>query len=135
MLKELATEAENDLEWKEECEEFTMKNQKEALKHSREMDDQTALIARKVARMEELTAKIADANKEIESIEKQLEEAKRVREDENAEYKANKADDKAAVELIEMAMGALTKFYKDNNLALVQTKAVKKVFQGPGDAP
>lgn len=134
MLGELQTEADNDLSWKEECEEFTMKNQKEALKHSREMDDQTALIARKVARMEELNAKIADANKEIENIEKQLEEAKRVREDENAEYKRNKADDKAAVELIQMAMDALTKFYKDNNLALMQV-ANKVSIKAPGEAP
>jgi hypothetical protein len=126
MLGELETEAQDDLDWKEECETFTMENQKEALKHSREMDDQTALIERKVARMEELTEKIRVANEEIKATQEQMKEATDVREKENTEYKKAKADDSAAVELIQMAMDALTKFYKDNNLSLIQE---------PGKAP
>lgn len=135
MLGELETEAADDLEWKEECETFTMENQKEALKHSREMDDQTATIARKVARMEELDEKIAVAKKEIADTEAQIDEATKVRADENAEYKSSKADDKAAVELIEMAIKALEKFYKDNNLALVQSVASAEKSAAPGEAP
>lgn len=137
MLVELGKEEENDLTWKEDCEKDTMENQKEALKHSREMDDQTALIARKVARMEELTEKIAVANKDIKNIEAQLAEATKMREDEKAEFESNKADDKAAVELIEMAMDALAKFYKDNAdaLALMQVKASTKRVSAPGEAP
>jgi len=132
MLAELEVEQSDDELWKEECEEFTMKNQKEALKHSREMDDQTALIARKVARMAELVEKIEEANKSIDNVNGQMKEAHQIRADEHAEYKSSKSDDKAAVELIQMAMDALTKFYKDNaaalESALVQTVA-------PGDAP
>jgi hypothetical protein len=132
MLAELEVEQSDDELWKEECEDFTMKNQKEALKHSREMDDQTALIARKVARMEELTEKIAEANKSIDNVNAQMKEAHQIRADEHAEFKSSKADDKAAVELIQMAIEALAKFYKDNaaamEAALVQTVA-------PGEAP
>jgi hypothetical protein len=132
MLAELEVEQSDDELWKEECEDFTMKNQKEALKHSREMDDQTALIARKVARMAELTEKIAVADKSIVSVNGQMKEAHQIRADEKAEYDSSKADDKAAVELIQMAIEALEKFYKDNadalNASLVQTVA-------PGEAP
>jgi len=134
MLAELKVEEKNDRDWKEECETFTMENQKEALKHSREMDDQTALIARKVARMEELTEKIADANTAIDNTRKQMKAADQIRADEAAEYKSNKADDVAAVELIEMAMKALEKFYKDNNLALVQSASADE-SAAPGEAP
>ncbi len=134
MLAELKVEEKNDRDWKEECETFTMENQKEALKHSREMDDQTALIARKVARMEELTQKIADANTAIDNTRKQMKAADEIRADEAAEYKANKADDEAAVKLIEMAIKALEKFYKDNNLALVQSASADE-SAAPGEAP
>jgi hypothetical protein len=61
-----------------------------------------------------------------------MKEAHQIRADEHAEYKSSKADDKAAVELIQMAIEALEKFYKDNaaalESALVQTVA-------PGEAP
>merc|ERR1719421_2815506 len=130
MLKDLAAEAKDDEEWKEECEKFTDENMKEALKQSREMDDQTALIGRKEALMKELKEKIAEAEKTIADIEAQIEEATKLREDEHTEFKASKADDEAAVELIEMAIGALEKFYKDNGLALVQQRSM-----APGKAP
>merc|ERR1712139_213251 len=96
------------------------------------MDDQTALIERKVALMKDLTEKIAEAKKQIAEVEAQLAEAKKIREDENRAYQSDKSDDKAAIELITMAIGALEKFYKDNNLALVQRKSVAAA---PGEAP
>lgn len=132
MLAELEVEQSDDELWKEECEDFTMKNQKEALKHSREMDDQTSLIARKVARMAELQEKIAEAEKSIKNVNAQMKEAHQIRTDEHAEYESSKADDKAAVGLIQMAIEALEKFYKDNadalNASLIQSVA-------PGEAP
>ena len=45
-------------------------------------------------------------------------------------FGADKADDEAAVGLIETAMGALEKFYTDNNLALVQVPAASSWGSG-----
>jgi len=135
MLKELDTEAGDDLEWKEECETSTMNNQKDALQQSRIMDDETATIERKEALMAELKDKIAVADKEIADTRAQIEEATRVREAENAEYEKSKGDDERAVELITMAIDALKNFYTDNNLALVQSVASAEKSAAPGKAP
>merc|ERR1719321_1778211 len=54
-------------------------------------------------------------------IKLQMEEADMNRQKENAEFKAGKADDEAAMGLIQNSMDVLAKFYEDEGLALVQT--------------
>lgn len=131
MLGELKTEDDSDHDWKEECEKFSHEKKKEALRHSRSVDDEQATIERKQALIEELTEKIAVNTDKIAKINEEMKEAKRMRQEEKAEYESSKSDDKAAVVLIERAVQALGKFYKNNNLALMQQRRT----QAPGEAP
>jgi hypothetical protein len=132
MLAELEDERVNDQEWKEDCEKFSHKKKQTALKHARSVDDEQATIERKEALIAEMNEKIEDAEQQIQELTEALETATRNREDENAEFKSNLADDKAAVILIEKAIGALGKFYSDNNLALVQRQ---EPLVAAGEAP
>merc|ERR1719197_2239197 len=62
-------------------------------------------------------------------------EAGEQRTKENSEYMSAKADDQAAVELIENAMGVLETFYSENGLMLAQVRRVKQPFVEAGEAP
>merc|ERR1719197_2293759 len=62
-------------------------------------------------------------------------EAGEQRTKENSEYMAAKADDAAAVSLIENAMGVLETFYSENGLMLAQVRRVKQPFVEAGEAP
>jgi len=137
MLGELTEEDKNDQEWKEECESFSHEKKKNALKHARAADDEQATIERKEALIEELNEKIEDAEDKIKALKEALADATRNREDENAQFKASDADDKAAVVLVEKAMGALEQFYTDNadSLGFVQTGDEPMVAAGEAPAP
>merc|ERR1719316_2568882 len=125
MVEDLHAE-EEDLEIKENCEEDRMKNTKVAKKKSQEIDDKTAYISRKNADIATLKTKIANLVKNIADLLMQIKQAASMRADENAEFKAAKADDVAAKGLVEKTKTVLMKFYEDEGLALVQTKKAKK---------
>merc|ERR1719421_189973 len=92
--------------------------------------------------MDRLTDQIDAAMKTVKEIEAEIEdletskkEAGEQRADENREYTASKADDTAAVGLIENAMGVLENFYAENGLNLAQVRRVKQPFVEAGEAP
>merc|ERR1719313_3176928 len=77
---------------------------------------------------------------EIQDLEVEIRDAGDNRAKENKEYMAAEADDMAAVELIESAMGVLEKFYQEAGLVFQQVHAeVRRVKQEPfvaaGEAP
>merc|ERR1719473_1712342 len=126
MISDLKAEYEEDLQTKEQC-----------------TDDRLALIGRKQAEIEEKTKEVEDIVAHVKEIKVQMEEADMNRQKENAEFKAGKADDEAAMGLIQNSMDVLAKFYEDEGLALVQTHratATMTVAQPPemsaaGEAP
>merc|ERR1719191_806645 len=134
LLATLEEEAEADLKKKEECEKDRMEMTKMAKDLSQEIDEKSEFIERKNALIQELSKKIEDAKAEIADLEHQLQEATDQRDSENAEYKLNKADDEAAVDLITKAIEVLTEFY--GAAALLQ-KADKRQAPEvkPGEAP
>merc|ERR1719311_1196374 len=87
------------------------------------MDEQTAIIVRKKAEIEAKTAEIARLTQEKEDLKGQRDQAVVDRAKEKGEFTAAKADDEAALGLIEKAKGALSKFYEDNGLAGLQVGA------------
>merc|ERR1719399_1473866 len=100
-----------------------MKNTKTAKKAAQAMDDQTALINRKKAQIEDCQAEIRAINDKKKETDFQREEATVARRKEKLEYEAAKADDEAAANLISTAKDVLLKFYTDNSLALVRKQA------------
>lgn len=134
LLTTLEQEEASDLAKKEECEKTHDENSADVAKKSREMDDTTRDVRRNKAKMIELEKEIEDTNKQIEGIKEDLKEAEQNRKAENAAWKLTDADDKSAAELVKQAKDVLEKFYKDNNLALVQHKR-QPVQTEAGKAP
>merc|ERR1719473_1914696 len=133
MVADLKQEEQDDLKTKQDCEKERMDNTQKAKMSSKKIDTNTEIIDR-------LTAAIAAANKEIEEIDSQIsdlneekQQADEQRAKEAKEFSANKADDEAAVGLIETAIGVLKEFYTKNNLALLQMK--QEPFVAAGEAP
>merc|ERR1719499_330487 len=132
MLKE---EEADDLKQKETCEEDRAADTREAIKTARTMDEMTESIVALQAEIEEIKKQYAENVEEIKKMEEQIKELTKIREDENREYLAAKADDEAASELVAQATGVLETFYKENDLMLAQ-KAVRAPFTSEaGKAP
>merc|ERR1719379_1310189 len=135
MLSELKQEEADDLAKKEHCEKERTEKTQEAKMTSKEIDTNTETIDR-------LTAQIAASNKSIEVIDEEikdlnseLQDASDQRAKETAKFTTDKADDEAAVGLIETAVAALEKFYTDNNLGLMQVRRSGQPFVEAGEAP
>merc|ERR1719311_26419 len=135
MLSELKQEEADDLAKKEHCEKERTEKTQEAKMTSKEIDTNTETIDR-------LTAEIAAANKSIEAIDEEildlnseLTDAGEQRAKETAKFTSDKADDEAAVGLIETATAALEKFYTDNNLAMSLVQVRRQPFVEAGEAP
>merc|ERR1719161_2910658 len=119
MIQTLKDEEKEDLESKETCEKNRMEQTDEARKASLEIDDASDAISRENAKIAEWKDQIAQKEEEIKKLKADLKEATDAREKEKMEYETNKADDEAAAELIEKAMGVLKTFYEES-FALLQ---------------
>merc|ERR1719191_1985866 len=89
------------------------------------IDNQTHTIKRYNWKIEKLTgniedtqAKIDEAAENVESILKMQAKLLEEREDEHVEYESEKADDEAAIKVLESAIDAMSAFYKNNDIEL-----------------
>jgi len=136
MIAILEKEEGTDLSKKEGCESARAEDTREAATISRSMDDLTDSITKLVSEIGELKVSIDEKNTEIVAIKEDLEKAKRIREDEHAEWVKTDADDRDAAELVGQAVAVLEKFY--GGLALTQQKkGSKQPVEGmaAGEAP
>merc|ERR1719301_229219 len=113
IISDLHKENDMDLKVKEDCENDRNKNTKMAKNAAYDIDEQTAIIVRQKAAIEAKEAEIARLQQEKKDTMLQRDEATVTRNKEAKEYAAAKADDEAAVTLIEKAKGVLEKFYTD----------------------
>merc|ERR1719199_2093056 len=123
MMADLHKENDMDLKVKEDCENDRDKNTKMSKNAAYAIDTQTAIIVRKKAAIDAKMAEIARLTEEKQNLMTQRDEATVARQNEAAEYAADKATDEAAVGLIEKAAAALAKFFEDNGLAGLQVSA------------
>eukprot|EP00747_Dinoflagellata_sp_TGD_P155054 gnl/TRDRNA2_/TRDRNA2_177551_c3_seq6.p1 gnl/TRDRNA2_/TRDRNA2_177551_c3~~gnl/TRDRNA2_/TRDRNA2_177551_c3_seq6.p1 ORF type:complete len:707 (+),score=290.46 gnl/TRDRNA2_/TRDRNA2_177551_c3_seq6:115-2235(+) len=88
-----------------------------------------------IAKLESLIAKDEDEKaatiQEIEDTQKNIDDMKATRIAENGEFKQAKEDDETAIEVLEKAKEALTKFYKKNTLLQVQAPFEVSEDQAP----
>merc|ERR1719313_2324773 len=133
MLADLKKEEADDLAKKEHCEKERTEKTQEAKMTSKEIDTNTETIDRLTAQIAAANKSIEVINEEIEDLNAELQDASDQRAKETAKFTSDKADDEAAVGLIETATAALEKFYTDNNLALVQVR--RQPFVEAGEAP
>merc|ERR550537_1497717 len=133
MLEDLKKEEADDLAKKEHCEKERSEKTQEAKMTSKEIDTNTETIDRLTAQIAAANKSIEVINEEIEDLNSELQDATDQRAKETAKFGSDKADDEAAVGLIETATAALEKFYTDNNLGLVQVR--RQPFVEAGEAP
>merc|ERR1719443_2044379 len=135
MLEDLKKEEADDLAKKEHCEKERSEKTQEAKMTSKEIDTNTETIDRLTAQIAAANKSIEVINEEIEDLNAELQDASDQRAKETAKFTSDKADDEAAVGLIETATAALEKFYTDNNLGLMQVRRSGQPFVEAGEAP
>jgi len=140
MVTDLKAEYEEDLKTKTQCETDRMTNTKIAKQNAQAMDDETALIARKQAEIDEKQKEVEDIVAHVKELKLQMEEAQIQRTKEENEYAAAKTMDEQAAQLVQKSMDVLAKFYQDEGLVLVQKRAAEHTQQPPemtaaGEAP
>merc|ERR1719261_699992 len=135
MVAQLKKEEDEDLDIKQTCESDRMENTRNAVVNSREIDEKTDLITKLTARIEECQNTIEELKAEHKATKEALDKAQRMRNDENAAWKATDADDKAAAETVESAKNVLAGFYKDNGLVFVQRQPVTGMEAGEAPPP
>lgn len=136
MLSLLQREEAKDLAKKEKCESDRAADTREAIKTSRTMDEYSDTITADKAKIVEITAEIEDKEKQVVSIWEELNETKRIRDDEEQEFLVDKKDDEDAAGLVKNAQGVLSDFYTENGLMLAQQKKNGQPFVGEaGKAP
>jgi len=113
MIAVLDAEEADDLKKKEKCEQDRADDTKEALDHSREMDEIDDSISRLESEIKELEDEKKEKETEIEESTAAYKEAKVNREKENEAYLVAKDEDLAAAELVDKAKDVLTKFYAE----------------------
>jgi len=135
IIAELDTEEATDIKNKEQCESERMENTQQAKVVSKEIDTNVETMDRLTAQIEAANKTVKEIIAEIEDLETTKKEAGEQRTKENAEYMSAKADDAAAVGLIENAIGVLDSFYTENGLKLMQVRRVQQPFVEAGEAP
>lgn len=125
MIKELEDEDKQDGSDKGDCETDREADTKEAAEHSRSIDDLSDAISKLEDEIEEIVKEVKEKNESIDNLEKEIKEAKRIRKEENADWKQSDADDTGAIKLIVKSRDVLKNFYKETF----------SLLQAPGEAP
>jgi len=129
LLKE---QEQTDLDTKQTCESDRMSDTKNAIDGGRAIDDMTDKVVRLAEEIKDLSGEINSLIADQKQVKDELSAATKIRKDENAAFVVTNKDDKDAAATVKMAQDTIQKFYKDNNLALVQSK----LHQAPaGEAP
>merc|ERR1719456_1940619 len=122
MIVALRDEEAADVKHKDWCEteNHNANAKNEALEY--DMEELNALVGRLESKKGELEAAIAKTETEMGDLEQSMKDALDNRNTENAAFKQALQDDTDAVALIQKAIEALSKFYTNNGLALVEKK-------------
>jgi len=135
MLNLLQTEETSDLTKKETCESDRTKDTRDASLASRKIDEQTDAITALQAAIKELTANIESKEQEVAQIKKELAEAKKLRDEEHADYLVARKDDQDAKAVVLDATSVLETFYQSNNLMLAQRQPAAVAGEAPPPPP
>lgn len=137
MLAVLRSEETSDLQKTEGCEQDRTTDTRTAIKTSRSMDEKTDGITHLESQVAELIAEIEDKENQVVTLQEELNETERQRQEENAEYLVAKKDDQDAASLVKQAKEVISSFYSDNGLMLVQgSQGAKQPFNSQaGEAP
>jgi len=124
MRQKIDEEEESDLAKKDFCEKNLTDNLAKKKELERDIEDEQITQKYAADKIKELELQIEKNRKEDQEVADQLAAAKTQREKETAEYTSAKADDEAAVQLIEKAKKFIADFYEKSSL--IQLKSRKR---------
>jgi len=128
MVDELKQDQKDDDSDKTDCETDREADTKEAASHSRAIDELSDDISKLEGEIKEIKAEIEEKEASVKEKQGEIKEAKRIRKDENTEWKQADADDAAAIELVQKSAGVLKKFYNeafDKSQSLLQKNSAR----------
>lgn len=120
MVTTLKANEKADLAHKQDCEKTRMGDVRDAIEAGREVDDYTDSITSLVAEIKDLNHELDETKAQLQAAKDEIAAALKIRNAEKAEHAISDADDDEASKTVQNAVDVLTKFYKDNNLSLVQ---------------
>jgi len=118
MIADLRKEEQSDIAHRDRCQSSEGKNKNDMADLEHDIEKHTEDIERLDDRETELKATIQSIEGEILDTKNSMKESLDMRNEEMATFKQALKDDTDAVQVIEMAIGALAKFYKKNKIPL-----------------
>merc|ERR1719362_318800 len=125
MIKLLREEAQLDVKDRDFCEQKQGKNKNDIEDLEYNIEKLTETIERLKNEEKELEAKIENHEKDIKKTKENIEELTNMRSEEEKEFLQSVKDDTDAIKLIEEAIQALTKFYRQNKIPLELAQGAK----------
>merc|ERR1719428_1525932 len=120
MMEVIKQEERDAIRKKDWCKEEIHKNEQEAARYEYKVEKKDALIGRLRVKLEALEQTLISTIEEIQQTKKDIKEMEDTRKEEHATYQEKKTDDEGAVTLLKAATEALSSFYKNNKVSLVQ---------------
>mmetsp|Transcript_72647 Transcript_72647/g.132818 ORF Transcript_72647/g.132818 Transcript_72647/m.132818 type:complete len:733 (-) Transcript_72647:41-2239(-) len=111
MIGHLKDEEAEDLTKKEQCEQDRMKDARDAILASRDMDETTDDITRLKSEIQELAEEIKTLEAKMAADKAAMDEATKIRNEENAAWEAANKDDQDAAATVSEALTVLEGFY------------------------
>jgi len=131
----LRKEEQADINHRDRCQGSENKNTNDMEDLNHEIDRSDKEIKRLEGISTELQSKIDATEADIKATIKDMETLLQMRNDEHAEFVQALKDDNDAIELLEMAIVALTKFYKKNKIPLSLLSTKPEYTEDPDKAP
>jgi peptidoglycan hydrolase CwlO-like protein len=135
MVVDLRAEEQEDIVHRDLCE-----NQQNA--NNNEMADLKSAIAKTEASLKRMERESGELQNEIDALESEIKATKgeqtdllNFRNDEERDFKQALKDDVDAIALMKKAIGALTKFYKDNKIPRALAQKAPEYTEDPDKAP
>jgi len=118
MIQLLRKEEASDIEHRDRCESGLNRNKNKLEDLQESIDKADAWLDRMANKKKDMKIKIDDLDKAILATKSEMEDRLELRNEEHKEFVQSLKDDVEAVKLLNMAMDALTKFYKKNKIPM-----------------
>merc|ERR1719160_1472014 len=120
MMAVIQEEEKADIRKKDWCKEEIHKNEQEAARYEYKVKKHDAHIGRLRVKLDELENILVSTIEEIAQTKKDLRQMEDDRKQEHANFQEAKTDDEGAVTLLGAAIDAMSAFYKNNKVELMQ---------------
>lgn len=135
MISVLDTEEATDLKYKEDCEGNRQNDARSAILAGRAVDELSDTVTSLEAEVAELTRQIKVNKDEVAQVVAELDQGKKIRDQEHANYLVAKQQDEDAAALVKRATEVISAFYEDAAFLQRQRQPEVKAAIASGAAP